>query len=391
MCEDLHYIVYDKDITYRFYIHNPEDPKLSKFLMVDMERKEKAGVFMSSFINFLSDFTVYIKNNYILKPITLLNVLLSIAISPLSNHRFIPFIYIKEGQVSELSEEQRPYYISWKHRFLKTLIFPMTQSELQKAPLTMRMEEELDKRILALAMSALLTAPTRRGNELRQIAAQTLVYRLLKQGGRSSDPLWRILSDLILDTYGFYNEQLKAHEVLYEPEVSRRGFSIRENQCEQEKIPALVCSCDKRVQELENLIFNGINCGFLLRRLSILYRKLNEDPYTKYGRIITVATGQWNYAQRKIIMDKLEGDGELVVLFTQNSLEPILIDHHLEGDNRVKYRFISETDSVVIRKVIDGLFQGNNDSTLVLAQGPSMISIPLYIIGKKNGAESLLF
>jgi len=332
----------------------------------------------------------------------LLETLIFISSSHIPSYRFLL------GRiVPEKKEVTNPSVIGSIHRLLKRpeaiIPEPVFSDEIKgESVFTVNDQTSLP---LALTMAALLTAPTRHGAELRQALAQTILwlhYNL--RCSANAEDVARMLAAIVADSYYWYSTHLKTVGEPFKAELRYLAYEWQEppQRATLEEIKrGIVCSLNdsfaenasKLVLELKRLL--GLKQETLFGRLDQLKGVLSGN---KADEIVTVATGQWGVAQAHM-MAELTGARQIHVIYTQNVAEQRLLEEFVReqaknmGINtnfQVTYYLASATDAQLINALASSLLNKAGSNTLVVAQGPSTIALPLYAGAKAKDIHAFL-
>ncbi|MEM0268946.1 MAG: hypothetical protein QXI51_06290 [Candidatus Korarchaeum sp.] len=343
--------------------------------------------FLSVLLNVMSGFTLFTESKS-------LSYADSVRILQyISNSYVIPFRFILGTVRREEKEHTRPDVIGQIHRKLKIPLAILEEPTSVKY--CFKIEEcERDTRILAIAFSSLFSSPMRMGGEIRQVISQLLLSLLSEVKGE-------MLSMLIEDTYGWYARHVKAAGEALASELRYLAVSLEErNIKEQLKRISEVLGRDSLSERVKGFIDVFGEREFLIGRLQQILQLLQSIGKTcidEFDHVLTVATGQWGIAQA-LLLSKMTGAKRITCLYTQNSLWARLFEEYCRKEleltcncyPEIKYLPISATDAVMIERTMHNVLKSIDERTLVVAQGPASISIPLYVSGRKSKLSSVI-
>jgi len=338
-----------------------------------------------------------------------------------------PYVYLlgiatKAAEPRE-AEHTKPHIVGMIHRTMKTLMLRVAESDLCCSE-ELKAQSELQAfALLEVLLPALLTSVVRRGGELRQVFAHTLLGLYYYTGDQV---ILKYLDKLVEDTYEYYAKYAgKAVDVLA-GELRYLAYSISEVKHYRklsETVMEAAKTCAGSFSEWIECFCRKLKEGefkreLLFGRLCLLIETLRSKCGRKceFDRVVTIATGQWSLSQAALLLDHVSGhkDGreedkleDLITLYTQNVLDQVMLARYyaerlqnalsksgqkprvLEVD--VAYIPVSATDPRVAKSVVDAVVEKYvTDKTLVLAQGPAYISLYLYSKARSKTPHTIL-
>jgi len=326
----------------------------------------------------------------------------------ISNSHIPSYRFLLGRIVPEKEEVTNPSVIGSIHRLLKkpAAIIPepiLSAGIEDEAVFTVNGRTSLP---FALTMAALLTAPTRHGAELRQALAQTILWlHYSLRGDANAEDFARMLAAIVEDSYYWYSTHLKAVGEPFKAELRYLAYEWQE--------PTQGATADQ-IKQIINASLTGSfadyasNLALKLENLlglskdEILFGRLKQLKKGLSGHnadeIVTVATGQWGVAQAHI-MAELTDARQVHVIYTQNVAEQRLLEEFVREQAKnmqinvnfqATYYLASATDAQLINALASSLLEKKGSNSLVVAQGPSTVALPLYAGAKDKDIPALL-
>ncbi len=387
-------------------------PELPKILFISGKRGQLPEI-IADLITLASEFMIYTENSSMgqLRAIQLLHLISS---SPITNYTFILSTKVTE------EEHTDPRVLGAIHRKLKTPLLLTSIPEKAMVEISIedaegKLSQDFIELSATLTLLSLLTAATRRGLELRQIFFQNIVllmYLLFKQQSETAlsveEKLEEMAKLVVFDTYSWYRERLNKlmepleaelrHLAVHIPAPKEEKTSL-ENFLRQRLVPQYRDFFVEWIEEVTKNIKEllGIRVESLIGRLWLIANTLRNKEFSACEEIVTIATGQWSTAQL-LLLSELLNVKKFHVLYTPNSLLPRLLDEWMRkkimcikavNELEVNYYPIPSTDAIIAEKIIDSVLE-QADKPLVIAQGPSTISLQLYWKSRIREKETVL-
>ncbi|UNQ73765.1 hypothetical protein [Infirmifilum sp. NZ] len=330
------------------------------------------------------------------------------ALTLIGNSPHYPFAFVPILVVEEIEEHTSSEVVASIHRLAKRPLSQLPADTLCSscAPSLEVGDDEHEQQLAATTLASLLTAKTRRGYYLSLVLAQSLP--LFTRAGVSAEAVSTALAAALNYVYGYYGRRIAGEF----GETMR--FLMAEPPTPIELNPselyASILDTFKRlgasdtqllIAELESTVKARLGLQrseILFGRSTLLHRALTKTiTGGKYDTIVTVATEQWGPLQRELLAEHLDKEGTLAVLFTQASLHNVLAERIVSGwlktHGKLVYVPTSATDSYLLsQESLEAALKKHvkNKRTIVVAQGPASIALPLYAWAKKTGAEAVL-
>lgn len=364
------------------------EPGFPKILLVSRkgkELKESEKEFLSTLLEVMSDFTLFIDS---LRYADMLR-----ALQYINNSYITPFRFILGVIKREEEEHTKPEVIGQVHRKLKMPIAVIDKPGCVKY----KFKNELGiAKLMAIAFSSLFTSPVRRGGEIKQVISQLLLYLASRR-----EEFVEMLSLVVEDTYRWYYEHVNEVGEAMASELRYLAAQLKKVESLDEKVEGIKKLKNEtkfpEVVEKFMAIFSGSE--FLIGRLKAISNIIKKLPEKRFDHVLTVATGQWGIAQAALISELVKANS-FDVMYTQNSLWMRLFEEfcrekvlkgNVEVPYKVRYHPVSATDALIVGKTVnEALNNASRDETLILAQGPASIAVPLYLLGKKRGITSIM-
>ena len=361
-----------------------------------------------------------------------LSILAYIAYSP-----FYPYSYILATlpSVEQGGEEQRSNVLTVFHRIAKIPLSVIPETAIDdNAPsidlASIRDERERQKVVTAasIAFAAATAGKGRSGYMLSLSLTQTLLaYTLLSRlRPCEASVLLSAVTGFICRFYQYRMTQetgeLIRHMLAARPPNLQMNWSdiltrleshftcnILENiynNCSLHSLKRLARSSDKTLSQCIGRVFG--------RPLLIAQSIADElqDKQDGVETVVTVATEQWSLLQ--LLLVALATHAKRIILFyTPEVAHTVLTTHSaiglLEGEGSIsadgarlhicgrdksisiEYILTSATDAFIVEKVVNGVISSlDKGNTLIVAQGPSTLALPLYGRARKQGYRALL-